>query len=430
MKKITLLALMAFCTMALGFGLVSAQEEVTLSAWTHDQLYLDYFNSRLGEWEELHPEVSFNYDFQIFSNVNEAVITALAAGEPIPDLVGIEQGGFPNFMIDGIIERFFLDLTDRIGDRRDDYAEGRWALYSYEGRIFAIESSLTGSVYYYQPAIFEEYGVDVPETWEEALELARDVLGPANVALTVATNDGNWFQMLYNQRGGEVFDENAEFVFNTDENRELAVELATFIQEGIEAGLFYVVLGDDHWSGATIPTAYREGRLAGQGMPDWWSTCCLKPGVEDMAGQWRIARPFVWEDGGYATMVWGGTGWAVSSQSPHAELAWEFLEFMYLGHESQVQRFEQINMFPTMFSAMEDERVSSLVDPFYGDQVIGEIFAEVGQDVPVWYQSPFRAAWATAVSDNLPLLFDGSLSPEAFVDEVIRVTEEEIMFGS
>jgi len=407
----------------------SAQEEVTLSVWTHDQLYIDYFESRIPEWEELHPDINFTYDFQVLSNAPDAALTALAAGEPLPDLLGIEQGTFPNFMRDGIIAEHFLDLTDRIGERADEYAEGRWTLYSYEGRIFAVESSLTASVYYYQPAIFEEYGVEVPETWEEAMQLATDVF-PEDVALTVATNDANWFQMMFNQRGGEVFDVNGEFVFGTEENRAMAIEVSNFIKEGVDNGLFLYVITDEVFSGVTIPTAYREGRLAGQVMPDWWSTCCLKPGVEDMAGEWRLTTPPVWEGGGYETLVWGGTGFAVSKDSPDAELAWEFLEFMYLGEESQVERFEAINMYPTMFDAMENERVSGLTDPFYGDQAIGEVYAEVGDAVPVWYQSEFRTAWATAVGDNLPLLLNGTISAEEFVDEVIRVTEEEIEFGS
>jgi ABC-type glycerol-3-phosphate transport system substrate-binding protein len=429
-KKYQLVLLAILCVALLGMGIVtSAQSEVTLTAWTHDQLYLDYFNSRLEEWEALHPDITFTYDFQIIPNAPEAALTALAAGEEMPDLLGIEQGGFPNFMRDGVIADHFLDMTDLIGDRRSEYAEGRWALYSYEGGIYAIESSLTASVYYFQPAIFEENGVEVPTTWEGALDLYTNGF-PSDVALTVATNDANWFQMLFNERGGAVFDESSEFVFNTEENQALAVEVASFIKEGIDAGLFLVVLGGDHWSGVTIPTAYREGRLAGQVMPDWWSTCCLKPGVEDMAGQWRITTPFVWEGGGYETLVWGGTGWAVSTDTPDSEIAWQFLEFMYLGEESQIRRFEQINMFPTNFAAMEDERVTALTDPFYGDQQIGEIYAELGDGVPVWYQSPFRAAFATAVGDNLPLLFDGTISAEEFVEEVTRITEEEIEFGS
>jgi ABC-type glycerol-3-phosphate transport system substrate-binding protein len=164
-------------------------------------------------------------------------------------------------------------------------------------------------------------------------------------------------------------------------------------------------------------------------MPDWWSTCCLKPGVEDMAGQWRVAAPPRWEGGGYGTLVWGGTGWAVNSQSPDAEIAWQFLEFMYMGVESQVQRFEQINMFPNNLEAAVDPRVTSLTDPFYGDQAIGEIYAELAPEVPVWYQGEFRSNFLQAAADNLPLLFDGTLTPEAFVDEVIRLTQDAIDFG-
>ena len=337
----------------LGFNtLVSAQEEVTLSAWTHDQLYIDFFNSRLDEWEAMHPDINFVYDFQIIPSVWDRVLEGLAAGEEVPDLLGLEQGGFPNYMKDGVIANYFVNLTDLIGDRREDYAEGRWSIYAYEGNIYAVESSLTASVYYYQPAVFEEYGVEAPTSWEEMLQLGEDVFGPEGIALNVATNSGNWFQMLFNQRGGDVFDVNGEFVFGDETNRPLAIEVADYIQRAVANGTFFVVLGDDHWSGVTIPTAYREGQLIGHMMPDWWSSCCLKPNVEDMAGQWRVAPPPVWDGGGYETTVWGGTGWAVA-QGEDQDIAWEFLEFMYLGEETQVQRFELINMFPTNFDAMQ-----------------------------------------------------------------------------
>jgi multiple sugar transport system substrate-binding protein len=331
-------------------------------------------------------------------------------------------------MKDGVIANYFVDLTDRIGDRYDEYAEGRWTIYSYEGRVYGMESSLTAAVYYYQPAIFEELGIEVPTTWEEMLEVGGSVAGPAGVSLNVATNGGNWFQMLFNQRGGEVFDVDGNFIFADETNRPLAIEVADYIQQAVANGTFFVVLGDDHWSGVTIPTAYREGRLAGHMMPDWWSTCCLKPNVEDMTGQWRIAPPPVWEGGGYETTVWGGTGWTVT-QGENQDIAAEFLDFMYMGKESQIQRFELINMFPTNFEAMADPRVAELADPFYGDQAIGEVYASVGDGVPVWYQSPFRSNWSTAVGDNLPLLFDGTMSGEAFVDEITRLTQDAIDFG-
>jgi ABC-type glycerol-3-phosphate transport system substrate-binding protein len=430
MRKITLVMALLICVAVFGVSTIArAQQDVTLTAWTHDQLYIDYFNSRTEEWAATHPDVNFTFDFQVIPNAWDRALEALAAGEPMPDLLGLEQGGFPNFMKNDVISTYFVDLTDIVAPVRDQYAEGRFSIYSHQGRLYALESSLTASVYYYQPAIFEAHGVEVPATWEEAMELARTVFGPENIALNVATDSGNWFQMLYDQKGGQVFDENANFVFSEEANRAIAVELATFLKEGVDVGLFFFVPGTEQWGGVTIPTAYREGRLAGQMMPDWWSTCCLKPGVADMEGQWRIAPAFRWEDGGYGTAVWGGTGWTVSSQSANVDLAVDFLTFMYLGKESQIRRFEQINMFPNMLEAAADPRVTELEDPFYGGQKIGEIYATLAPEVPVWYQSPFRSNWSTAVTDNLPLLFDGTLSPEAFVDEVTRITQDAIDFG-
>src|SRR5438874_5385498 len=105
-------------TASLATSRVRAAQEVTLTALTHDQLYIDYFKSRLAEWEKSQPDYKFTYDFRVDSQAPTTILQSLAAGEQIPDLVGIEQGAFPNYMKDGTIAKYFLDLTDRIGDRR------------------------------------------------------------------------------------------------------------------------------------------------------------------------------------------------------------------------------------------------------------------------------------------------------------------------
>ena len=210
----------------------------------------------------------------------------------------------------------------------------------------------------------------------------------------------------------------------------MAVDVATFFQKAIKNGTFLPVLGNDMWSGATIPTAYSSGKLAGTVMPDWWASCCLKPGVKDMAGQWAVAAPPTWEAGGHKTLTWGGTGWAVSSQSPNADIAKQFLAFMYLGKESQILKFLKINNFPWELDAYGDARVTGYTDPFFGDSKIGEIYGQIGPDEPVWYQSVFRASYNQAAADNLPALFDGTLTPEAFIDKVVKTTQDAIDFGS
>lgn len=224
MKKFRFAVLLLVCLSIIGMSLAAqAQSEVTLTARTHDQLYLDYFNSRLAEWEALHPDITFTYDFQVDPNAPQTALQSLTAGEPVPDLLGIERGQFPNFMKNGVIAQYFLDLTDLVAADRADYAEGRMAIYSYEGRLYGLESSLTAGVHYYQPAIYEVAGLEVPTTWEEAAEM-----GPAlGSAVTWATNDGTWFQMMFNQRGGAILDADANFVMGDETNRPLAIEVAT-----------------------------------------------------------------------------------------------------------------------------------------------------------------------------------------------------------
>jgi arabinosaccharide transport system substrate-binding protein len=430
-KKVNLIILLIVCLSIVGLNPtlhVRAQKEVTFTAWTHDQLYIDYFKTRTAEWEAAHPDLKVTWDFVVKPDAGNAVLQALAAGEPIPDLLGIEQGAFPNFMKDGVIEKYFVDLTDLIKDPAE-YSQGRMAIYSFNGKLFALESQLAASVLYYQPKIYTDNGLEVPKTWEDMLA-AGDILGPKGISQAFATDDGSFFQMLFNQRGGAIFDKDAKFVLGDETNRPLAIEVATFIQNAVKNKTFMVVLGGDVWSGATIPTAYQSGKLSGTVMPDWWSSCCLQPGVKDMAGQWAVAVPPVWKAGGHKTLTWGGTGWAVSNQSPNADLAKDFLAFAYLGTESQVLKFKAINNFPWMLSAYKDSRVSELADPFYGGQKLGEIYGQVAEDVPAWYQSPFRASYAKAAADNLPLLFTAEITPEQFVDNVVKTTQDAIDFGN
>src|SRR5690242_17779282 len=117
MNKLKFAVLLVLSMTLLGIStVVHAQaKEVTLTARTHDQLYLDYFNSRTAEFDKLHPDLKITYDFQVDPQVAQNVLNSLAAGEKIPDLVGIERRSFGGFMKDGAIDKYFVDLTPLIG---------------------------------------------------------------------------------------------------------------------------------------------------------------------------------------------------------------------------------------------------------------------------------------------------------------------------
>ena len=422
---------MALLALALfGAAVTGAQDasEVTLTLWTHDGLYVQFFSARAEEWQERHPDVNFTFEFEVVPSVFDKVLGNLAAGEPIPDLLGIEQGSFPRFMQGGIIESKFLDLTDLLADDYDLIVEGRHTPYKYQGRVYGVDSSLCAVVFYYQPAIFEERGLDVPTTWDEYFEVGAQ-LAEEGTALSYITDHGGMFMMYLLQRGGAIFDEHGEFVLGDEENRTIAVEVMNLLREGLDTGAIRFVPSAEVW-GPAIINAYREGNLVGAIMPDWYSDYILKPQAEDMAEQWRIAPMPRWADGdGHKTSVWGGTGFAVAKENENAQYAWELLQYTYVTLENQIKRYEEIAYYPTMAAAFSNERIVGLEDPFYSNQKTGEVFAEIVDDVPVWYQSLFRATFESQMAAELSVFFAGDVSADEAIDNIVQYMEDEIAFA-
>lgn len=410
---------------ACGGGDEEVDGEVTIEMWTHDSLYIQFFEKRVDEMNEQNPDLQITLDAQEMPEPITSFISAYIAGEDLPDFIGVEQGDFPLLMEDGVVADVLVDLTDRVGDRYSDFVEGRWALYTHDDRVYGAESALSAVAYYYQPAIFEEHGVDVPTTWDEYVEVGSE-LGEQGVSIGVAEDlaDG-LFAMMYLQRGGQYFDENAEFVFGQGENREYALDVLGTMRQLLDDGALYVVYGDEFW-GSSIPTAQAEGRLAGIIMPDWYNTSVLQPGVEDMAGEWRVAPMPRWDDpDAHTTSVWGGTGFAITQASDHPDIVWDIIDDGYLTLDGQLDRYDTIGFFPTMYEALTHSEIVDVEHEFYGGQNIGAVFSDVALDTPPLWQSPARPHFSNALADTLVPFIDGDLNAEEFIDRVVEVTERD-----
>lgn len=425
-KRFTILMLLILIVVPI-IG-VKAQEEVTLSLWTHDGLYVEFFLARAEEYfPENYPDINFTFDFQVVADVQTVVQANMAAGEPLPDMIAIEQNHMALYMTDGLVAEFFVDLKDRIGDDYDRIAEGRWTLYEYEGGIYGVDSGLSTAAYYYQPAIYESLGIDIPTTWDEFLA-AGPTAAENGTSLGIIQSSGSSFEMYLWQRGVTIFDADGNFVLGEEENRAGAIEVLNVWREGFDNGAFTPVLNAEFWDPPVIEL-YRSGAVAGIVMPDWYGDYILKPQAEDMAGQWALAPMPTWGDGvGVGSTVWGGTGMGITSASENIDYAWELIQYGYLTYEGQVKRYEEIGYYPTMMEAFEDERVVGFEDPFYDGQKIGEIWAATSTEVPIWYQSPYRVTFQTSIGELMPLFFDGDMDAETLIDEVIFTVEDEIAF--
>lgn len=409
-----------------------AKEKVTLSMWSQDALYVQFFGDRAKEWAKKYPQYDFTFDFQQLpaSDIQTKLLNNLAAGQPVPDLIAMEQGIFPNFMKDDIVEQAFLDLTDKIKNERDEFVEARWALYQSKGKVYGVESGLSTVVYYYQPEIFEKAGIQMPlKTWDDFVAAGKK-LAAQGIAMAPAYSDSNYlFNMLYYQHGGEIWDKDGNFKMDDPKNRDIAIKTLNFLNQAMKDKVFFNTGFGDFW-GQPMYNAYQEGKVAGAIMPEWYSDQMLKTQVKGMSGKWRIAPMPVWPDGGHTTSTAGGTGFAVSKNSPHQDLAWDLLHYAYMTKEGQLKRYLEIHYFPTMKEVLKDSAVLDQKDPYYGGQQIGQVLAATADDAPVWYQSPFRSQQESDLNTQVTDFFSGKITADQAIDNTIKLTKESIAKNS
>src|SRR5829696_2782076 len=235
------------------------KEAVTIQFWTHDQNYIDFFTARAAE-------------------LTESADSAYASGSGVPDAIGIEISQFSRFMQRGVAEQTLLDLTDRIADVRDQFFESRWAPYTVDGKVYAVESGYPLSVYYYRQDLFEEYGIETPiESWDDLMEIGRTVTVPKGKAVAAVSTTGGTgggdithFGLLYQQRGGSFFDAEGNLTLDTPEAVEVADFIATVLQEK-------TILGLSDFYGGPGAAALQQAATVGYFMPDWFQTYVIEP---------------------------------------------------------------------------------------------------------------------------------------------------------
>jgi len=395
-----------------------SKEKITISMWTHDNLYVEFFTRRGKEWATKHPEYKFKFDFVRipYEQLWPKVLTTLAAGAGAPDLVGIEISAFSRFMKHNIAETALVDLTPLIGEEKDKFL--RWEPYTFKGKIYGVESAFCPVVYYYRKDIFDNAGIKTPiESWDDFVRVGQKLSAQGKYMAAVATNDVTHFMELFMQQEGLLFDEEGNLCL--DDPR--AVKALRLLVDGVEKKILWPTTD---FYGAPHFAALKENKVVGDFMPDWWSVYLLKPNVPEQKGLWKIQLLPAWEKGGKRTSTWGGTGFAITKQSKHVDLVWDFLHYAYMTKENQVKRFLEIQYFPTMIEAIKDPRVINYSDPYYGNQKIGAVFAEAALQKPIQWQSPYWSETLNILNrETITPALTGKKNPKQAIEDAVNKIE-------
>lgn len=253
--------------------------------------------------------------------------------EGMPDVVSI--WGQPAFL-DEVVDAGVLAELDQ-GDYADyKFIEGSLNGFTYDGKLYGLPRNTDVACIYYNQKMFEDNQWDVPETYDELLELAGKISDAGMIPMAMDGGDG-WpmavylSDLLFQLAGTESSEIIADAIATGDFTDENLVKATEILKESADVKLFQN--GYDSQDYATAMNLFTNGQAAMFYMGSWESSMALNEDIpEEIRENIRVfTMPSV--KGGKAAKTdiaaWNGGGYGVSAKSEIKEEAVKFINYMY-----------------------------------------------------------------------------------------------------
>lgn len=405
-KKVTSVMLMLAMAAGLGTGAAAEGEVVEISfptfmcgtasqtEWVKNRV--EAFNEQYaGQYQVVVEEIPGDQNY-----IDKMKV--LYSADDLLDV--IVTGGYN--LIDSMKDKL-VDLTPYVEEDAEWYdfmSEVGKNVNSRDGRLYAVPYIRQTIGYFYNTELFAQAGIEsAPTTWDEFFEDCEKLKEAGITPVSMDTSDSGWCTSLFMGAMAADSDEGEAFM-NTNQpesyvNDDL-IRAAGQIQNMFQNYTTADALGGDY---AAAANNFFNEKTAIIANGPWMVSKFYDTSVvaEDFADKIEVAAfP------GNVMYNSGQVGWSIASKTPEKiEASLAFVKFM-TSEESQRLDLEMCSVTPDCAIEAADvypqvEKTVSLADA--ADRSIND------------YQSLWHATVVDEVSVQYPLLADGSITPEEFV---------------
>ena len=362
-----------------------APKTATLTVWTFADIHARAYQKAVPAFEAKHPGVTVDVQLVHGTAVTSRLRAAFWADLDVPDLVEVEISSAGTFFRGRLDDLGFVDWTPWLKETGlyDRIVHTRFAPYTCKGRIFGLPHDVHPVMLAYNREKFDELGIDPAKltTWDAFVREGRRVTVPGRRYMIQLTDSGssNLEPILF-QRGGGYFD--AEGTLTMDS--ELALDTVEwYIPLVAGPGL----IGNDIGGRDVFTRAIESGIILSFICPDWRSKG-TETHVGSMAGKMALMPLPAFQPGGRCTSTWGGTMLGMTKKCRNKPLAFALARHLYLNPDDLAARFRELNILPPLkdawaLPAFDEPR------PYWSHQPIGRLYAQLAEQVPPQYTSPF-----------------------------------------
>ncbi len=180
-KLLALVIVLAFVLPAVPASLAQDQVELVMGSWRVDDV--QQMEAIIDAFEEQYPNISITFDPTNPPDYNATLQSQFETGNA-PDLMYVRSFATGRQLFE---QGFLADISDLPGlENFSDQARDAWRT---DGAQYAVPMIAVSHGIYYNVDLFNELGIEIPETWEELLAAAQTLQDNGYDAFANASGD-------------------------------------------------------------------------------------------------------------------------------------------------------------------------------------------------------------------------------------------------
>lgn len=327
----------------------SVADATTIEFWTIDlkAAFGDFFNDMIAAYEAENPGIKVNWTDIPYDDVQSKLVTAVAGGTS-PDVVNLNTQMTLTLAGQGALVDLNAAATD---EQKNIYIEDLWNSAKIGDSVYAFPWYASPDIMFYNKALFEQAGMEVPTTFEQALTEADEFYEKTGAYIFMPDE---FFNILIEENIPILSEDGKAAAFDKQETVNLLNHYKEYTDRGVVAKTKW---GD--WDEEL--KLFESGKLA------------IVSSSGSSLARVKDEAPDVYENIGIGTPLTGTTGLSrnplmnltVPSASKNQEAAIAFANYV-TNDANQLAFCKVVSIFPSTSAASQDEFFTSDTDTLEG----------------------------------------------------------------
>jgi len=303
--------------------------DATLKVWAASGQRWEFANKGVAPlFEAANPGTSVQITGTPIGEYGSKVAAAMAAGSTEWDVIQLDYAQLPQFGPAGWVAPLdqWIDADQEYKNSLSDIPSNVLALYQSDGKQYGVPADSNAMMTYYRADILDKYGMKVPETWDDVVEIAKELRGNNSGIYGYVGSLGRGLYAYLGllpviwSYGGEIWDEKT-YEIKIDKG-DAGFKALSVLTELVKYGDPVSVNGTDDEVNSSMASG--NSALAPSA---WGNTVMNDPKYSKFADAIKTTVVPAGKPG-LKVPAMGGLGHMVVQRSTQKDLAWKYVRFV------------------------------------------------------------------------------------------------------